>query len=90
MSKQPKPGFTSPALGVVLTLATATGAFAQSTGASAGAPAGGGADPRSNYVTSTGATVPHPGASQSGGTTSLDVGVQHQDDKIQGSICKGC
>ncbi len=72
-------------------LVLATGALAQQTGGPGGNPASrGGADARSNFTTSTGATVPHPGASQSAGTTSMDVGVQHQDDKIQSSICKGC
>ncbi len=50
----------------------------------------GGAGVRSGNITSTGATVPHPGESQSGGTTSLDKGVEREDNKIQGSICKGC
>ena len=50
------------------------------------------ADPYANdpYITGTGATVANPGASQSGGTTPLDRGVQRQDNKIDRSICKGC
>ena len=72
-------------------LRVTAGALAQQAGGSGGGAAPrGGADPRANYTTSTGATVPHPGASQSAGTTSMDVGVQRQDDKIQSSICKGC
>lgn len=53
-------------------------------------PSNGGAGARSGNITSTGATVPNPGASQSAGTTSLDRGIQAEDNKIQGSICKGC
>ncbi len=80
----------SMSLAAVVSLVATVGALAQSNGPSGGASSRDGADPRSNYITSTGATVPHPGASQSGGTTPLDVGVQRRDDKILGSICKGC
>ena len=76
------------ALAALVSLVTAAGALAQADGAAGGSPSR--ADPRSNHVTSTGATVPHPGASQGGGTTPLDVGVQREDDKIESSICKGC
>ena len=51
---------------------------------------GGGAGVRSGNITSTGATVPNPGASQSAGTTSLDKGIQERDNKIDSGICKGC
>lgn len=75
-------------LATILTLAGATAAWAQSNG---GAPSEtGGAGVRSDHITSTGATVPNPGASQSGGVTPLDKGIQHEDTKIQSSICKGC
>ena len=50
----------------------------------------GGVGDRAPYVTSTGQTVPRPGQSQSGGTTPLDKGIQNEDNKIDGSICKGC
>ena len=53
-------------------------------------PQNGGAGVRSGNITSTGATVPNPGASQSAGTTSLDRGIQDRDNKIDSSICKGC
>lgn len=53
-------------------------------------PANGGAGVRTGNITSTGATVPNPGVSQSGGTTSMDRGIQQEDNKIQSSICKGC
>jgi hypothetical protein len=43
-----------------------------------------------DYLTSTGETVPRPGASQSGGTTPLDRAIQQQDNKIDNSICNGC
>jgi len=43
-----------------------------------------------DYLTSTGATVPRPGASQSGGPTPLDRAIQQQDNKIDNSICNGC
>ena len=42
------------------------------------------------YITSTGATVAHPGASQSGGTTPRDRAIQRENNKIDKSICKGC
>ena len=71
----------------IMSLAATTVALAQASGSAGNAPR---VDPRANYTTATGATVPHPGASQGAGTTSMDVGVQRQDDKIQGSICKGC
>lgn len=50
------------------------------------------ADPYAHdkYITGTGATVPNPGRSQSGGTTPLDRGIQNQDNAIDKSICKGC
>ena len=43
-----------------------------------------------DYLTSTGATVPRPGASQSAGPTPLDRAIQQQDNKIDNSICSGC
>jgi hypothetical protein len=45
---------------------------------------------RSGHITSTGETVPHPGASQGDGTTSLDRGIEQEDNRIQSGICKGC
>ena len=53
-------------------------------------PSNGGAGLRTGNITSTGSTVPNPGVSQSGGTTPMDRGIQQEDNKIQGSICKGC
>jgi hypothetical protein len=53
-------------------------------------PQNGGAGLRTGHITSTGETVPNPGASQGAGVTSLDRGIQQEDSKIQGSICKGC
>ena len=43
-----------------------------------------------DYLTSTGATVPRPGAPQSAGPTPLDRAIQQQDNKIDNSICSGC
>jgi len=43
-----------------------------------------------DYLTSTGATVPQPGASQSAGPTPLDRKIEQQDNKIDNSICNGC
>jgi hypothetical protein len=43
-----------------------------------------------DYLTSTGATVPHPGASQSAGPTPLDRAIREQNNKIDNSICNGC
>ena len=53
-------------------------------------PENGGAGVRTGHITSTGRTVPNPGASQSAGTTPMDKGVEQEDTKIQSSICKGC
>ena len=80
------------AAAILLAIGFSAHAQEQGSGA-AGAPAsgtGGGAGVRSGNITSTGQTVPLPGASKSSGTTSLDRGVQRKDDDIQGSICKGC
>jgi hypothetical protein len=43
-----------------------------------------------DYLTSTGETVPRPGASQSAGPTPLDRAIQRQDNKIDNSICSDC
>jgi hypothetical protein len=43
-----------------------------------------------DYLTSTGETVPWPGASQSAGSTPLDRAIQQQDNKIDNSICTSC
>ncbi|MDR3463400.1 MAG: hypothetical protein P4L76_13895 [Beijerinckiaceae bacterium] len=45
---------------------------------------------RGGHITSTGQTVPNPGVSQGDGTTPLDRGIEREDDRIQGRICKGC
>lgn len=72
-----------------LVLASAAGALAQDHAMPDDASSGG-AGVRSGHITSTGETVPNPGASQSGGTTSMDRGIQKEDNKIQSGICKGC
>ena len=43
-----------------------------------------------DYLTSTGETVPRPGASQSAGPTPLDRKIEQQDNKIDNSICSDC
>jgi hypothetical protein len=43
-----------------------------------------------DYLTGTGATVPHPGVPQASGPTPLDRAIQRQDNQIDNSICKGC
>jgi hypothetical protein len=43
-----------------------------------------------DYLTSTGETVPRPGASQSAGPTALDRAIEKQNNKIDNSICSGC
>jgi hypothetical protein len=43
-----------------------------------------------DYLTSTGETVPRPGASQSAGPTPLDRKIEQQDNKIDNSICTNC
>jgi hypothetical protein len=69
-------------------IAVSTGAaFAQASNTAPGH-----ADPYTHdkYITGTGATVPNPGKSQSGGTTSVDRGIQQRDTAIEKDICKGC
>lgn len=81
-------------IGVVLAALAGAGALAQTPDPAPAVPAqdeaNGGPGVRSGNITATGQTVPHPGASQSAGTTSLDRGIQAEDNKIQSSICKGC
>jgi hypothetical protein len=43
-----------------------------------------------DYLTSTGETVAHPGASQSSDETAFDRNIRLQNDRIDNSICKGC
>ncbi len=43
-----------------------------------------------DYLTSTGETVPRPGAPQSSGETPLDRAIREQNDRIDNSICSGC
>ncbi len=45
---------------------------------------------REPYITSTGATVDKPGASQSAGVTKEDRAIQRRDKRIDDSICKDC
>ena len=76
---------------VTISLAATAGATAQDRSAPAqDQPRSGGTGLRSGNITSTGETVPNPGASQSAGTTPMDRGIQREDNKIQSSICKGC
>ena len=69
-------------------------AASMAAGAAYGQDNGGGPAPGrlldQDYLTSTGATVPRPGASQSAGPTPLDRAIQQQDNKIDNSICSGC
>jgi hypothetical protein len=76
-------------LSTFLTNASAMAQAASPNGGSATAPASGGLL-RQNNITSTGATVPHPGVSQSNGPTHLDTSIDRQNEKIEKSICKGC
>ena len=43
-----------------------------------------------NYLTSTGETVPPPGASQGAATSGLDRRIEQQNDRINQSICSNC
>jgi hypothetical protein len=43
-----------------------------------------------DYLTSTGETVPRPGASQSSGETPFDRHIRQENDRIDNSICSGC
>jgi hypothetical protein len=42
------------------------------------------------YLTTTGQTVAHPGASQGAATTDLDRGIEQRNDRINQSICSNC
>jgi hypothetical protein len=43
-----------------------------------------------DYLTTTGETVAHPGASQSSGETPLDRSIREQNNRMDNSICTGC
>jgi len=43
-----------------------------------------------NNLTSTGETVPHPGASQGAATTDLDRQIGRENDRLDQSICSNC
>jgi hypothetical protein len=43
-----------------------------------------------NYLTSTGETVPRPGASQGAGTTDLDRVIEQKNNHLDQSICSNC
>ncbi len=43
-----------------------------------------------NYLTSTGETVAHPGASQGAATTDLDRRIEQQNNRANQSICSNC
>jgi len=43
-----------------------------------------------DYLTSTGATVPHPGQSQGAPTDPLDRRTGREDNRIDDSICSNC
>jgi len=45
---------------------------------------------RKDYLTPTGQTVPHPGASQGAGVTPLDRTIQQRDDWLEKGICRNC
>ncbi len=42
------------------------------------------------YLTSTGETVAHPGASQGAATTDLDRRIEQQNNRIDQNICSNC
>lgn len=83
----------APAMAAVFGVATISAALAQQDPAGLPQqylPQNGGAGLRTGHITSTGETVPIPGASQGAGVTPLDRGIQQEDSKIDSSICKGC
>jgi hypothetical protein len=43
-----------------------------------------------NYLTPTGETVAHPGASQGAATTDLDRRIGRRNDRVDQSICSNC
>jgi hypothetical protein len=43
-----------------------------------------------NYLTATGETVAHPGASQGAATTDLDRRIGRRNDRVVQSICSNC
>ena len=85
----------SRALWVAVLLAAAAAFAARG---QAGGSAGTGPDERAgqselsnkNNLTSTGETVPHPGASQGAPTSNLDRRIEEQNDRIEKGICSNC
>ncbi|MFZ0506966.1 MAG: hypothetical protein WBE80_01560 [Methylocella sp.] len=43
-----------------------------------------------HYLTATGETVAHPGASQGAATTGLDRRIRRRNDRVNQSICSNC
>jgi hypothetical protein len=43
-----------------------------------------------NYLTATGETVAHPGASQGAATPDLDRRIEQQNDRVSQRICSNC
>ncbi|VTZ25927.1 conserved exported hypothetical protein [Methylocella tundrae] len=78
---------------LVLMMAMSAAASAQT---SVPGPTDGSRDPAApnlinrDYLTPTGETVPHPGASQSAGVTTLDRAIQRRDDAVEKGICSNC
>ncbi len=75
---------------LVMTIVTAGGVALAQELPGRDLPTNNGAGIRSGNITATGETVPNPGVPQSAGTTSMDRGIEEQDNKIQSGICKGC
>ena len=75
----------APAASILLTLAAVSPTMAQE-------PQQGPHDRliRDPYITRSGATVDRPGEPQGSAPTALDRSIGRQDDKIDGSLCKGC
>ncbi len=67
-------------------------AYAQTAGEDSATPP---ADPNAallnqDYLTATGATVPHPGVPQGSAETPLDRDIADEDKRIDNSICSNC
>lgn len=81
-------------LGLLITIATGASAVQAQSGGSdnSGADSRPGAKGLLNErnLTSTGETVPHPGASQGAPTSDLDRRIEQENDKLDQSICSNC
>jgi hypothetical protein len=77
---------------IAASLGLATHAQAAGNGSVVPSPSGAAPGQRlnSDHIAPTGKTLPNPGVPHASGTTDFDRSIQKQDERLQGSICKGC